>query len=557
MKQLQKLILLFLLIGFAPKILLAQNQDSLLKDNVIDVVKTFQPVLSDAIRIPVQPNPEKPEIKKTDFTYAINPAQIAVPPTIYTIKPLALGTMLLPKLQNNYVRIGYGNYNMPLGEIYLGSVRNKQYQVGFFAKHLSGNGDLNYNNFSNNTVYGYFKKFNSKGVFETDAYYHRNAVRLYGGQNDLLPENKEPKLVYNTYDFKTNYHNLSTDSNGLIFRTDLNYYHFNNPGTLQENDVQLKAKLNKTISLLPLELETGLRFNNNKINQPLSAAELDFRRIFFDFNPQIYMKAKSFYLQGGFNATVYADSSNTNTYIFPKAEGGLHLIPSKLTALAGFKGNLQPNTYRSILTENPFVTQMPLLNTINRFEIYGGFKGEITPQLAFYLMGSSAKIENMLFYTFDSANANQIATYETTKATLTTLKAGLNYQWAEKWRSGLNVSIYNYGLNQLNHAYSRPEFETKFNTTYNIGDKFLVKLDIYYWGERMGRSDALKTDGTLNTTDFKMDPFTDLNLGIDYRYNKSFSAFIQFNNIANNRYQRFYAYPVYGINVLGGFTFTF
>jgi hypothetical protein len=73
----------------------------------------------------------------------------------------------------------------------------------------------------------------------------------------------------------------------------------------------------------------------------------------------------------------------------------------------------------------------------------------------------------------------------------------------------------------------------------------------------MGRSDALQADGTVNTSDFEMDPFTDLNLGIDYRYNKSFSAFVQFNNIANNRYQRFYAYPVYGINVLGGFTFTF
>jgi hypothetical protein len=209
MKSIIKLTLLVTIILLKSQVLLAQNQDSLLRDNVIDVVKTFQPVLSDAIRIPVQPNPEKPEIKKPNFTYQISPANIAVPPTIYTIKPLALGTMLLPKLQNNYVRIGYGNYNMPMGEIYLGSVRNKQYQAGFFAKHLSGNGDLNYNNFSNNTVYGYFKKFNSKGVFETDAYYHRNVVRLYGGQNELLPENKEPKLVYNTYDFKTNYHNLS------------------------------------------------------------------------------------------------------------------------------------------------------------------------------------------------------------------------------------------------------------------------------------------------------------------------------------------------------------
>jgi outer membrane receptor protein involved in Fe transport len=55
----------------------------------------------------------------------------------------------------------------------------------------------------------------------------------------------------------------------------------------------------------------------------------------------------------------------------------------------------------------------------------------------------------------------------------------------------------------------------------------------------------------------KMDPFVDLNIGVDYRYSKNLSAFIQLNNLANNRYDRFVNYPVYGINILGGFTFTF
>jgi outer membrane receptor protein involved in Fe transport len=54
-----------------------------------------------------------------------------------------------------------------------------------------------------------------------------------------------------------------------------------------------------------------------------------------------------------------------------------------------------------------------------------------------------------------------------------------------------------------------------------------------------------------------MDPFVDLNIGVDYRYSKNLSAFIQLNNLANNRYDRFVNYPVYGINILGGFTFTF
>jgi hypothetical protein len=539
---------------------LAQQQDSLLRDNVIDVVKTFQPVLSEAIRIPVQPNPEKPEIKRPDFNYSIEPQNLKVSPTIYTIKPLSVGTMLLPKLKNNYVKIGAGNYNLPLAEVYIGSVRNKQYQAGFFAKHHSANGNDAFSNFSNNTMYGYGKRYIKNGVIGADAYYHRNAVFLYGRPNDQRQLLAEPKLVYNIYDLKTHYQHFGTDSNKLSYKAELNYYHFNHPGAINENDVQIKGLVQKTGGELPFEIESSLRINNNLINQPLFPGELSFRRTFFNLNPQIFMTGDAFYLKGGFNGTIASDSTGSKAYIFPKAEGGFHLIPKKVTVLAGFRGNLTPNTYRSILSENPFATHVQVLNTINRFEIYGGFKGEIGPQTSFHLISSSARIENMLFYSHDSAKANQFSSYDTSingrRGRLITLNTGLTHQWGEKWRSSLQVSVYNYELSSLQRAYSRPDLEVKLNTTYNIGDKFLLKLDIFHWGERWGRQTTVVPQ-TYPFTDVEMPAFTDINFGIDYRYNKNFSAFLQLNNIANNRYERFLAYPVYGFNILGGFTFTF
>jgi outer membrane receptor protein involved in Fe transport len=54
-----------------------------------------------------------------------------------------------------------------------------------------------------------------------------------------------------------------------------------------------------------------------------------------------------------------------------------------------------------------------------------------------------------------------------------------------------------------------------------------------------------------------MDAYADLNLGVEYRYSKNVSAFINFNNILNNKYERWYRYPVYGFNMLGGLTLTF
>ena len=50
---------------------------------------------------------------------------------------------------------------------------------------------------------------------------------------------------------------------------------------------------------------------------------------------------------------------------------------------------------------------------------------------------------------------------------------------------------------------------------------------------------------------------TDINLGVEYRYSKRISAFIQFNNIASQRYFRWYKTPVQIFQVMGGITVRF
>jgi hypothetical protein len=50
---------------------------------------------------------------------------------------------------------------------------------------------------------------------------------------------------------------------------------------------------------------------------------------------------------------------------------------------------------------------------------------------------------------------------------------------------------------------------------------------------------------------------TDINLGVEYRYNKRISAFIQFNNMASQRYFRWYKTPVQIFQIMGGITARF
>ncbi|MCG9880502.1 MAG: hypothetical protein MH472_07885 [Bacteroidia bacterium] len=554
----KKLVLTYLLglpivLLFSNK-LMAQGRDSLIKDNQIDVIKNFKPVLSDAIKIPVNPNPETPSFEKQVFTYSVPEQTYTASPTLYTIKPLSLGTMLLPKLKGNYIKAGFGNYLMPIGEIYLNTVRNKDLQAGFFYKHHSANGDVNYNNFSQNTVYGYAKKFTGKATYGTDWYYHRNVVNLYGKPNDIVKLPADPTLAYNLIDGKTFYQNHAKDSKDLVHKVEANYYHFSRSKAFNENDFHAKARIAQLNASIPFELGTAFRLNNNKLL--FGGNELNYQRIFFDINPQLFMIDKDFYLQGGFNSTISSDSAGGKFHFFPKAEGGYNIIPNKLVVYAGLTGGLNPNTFRSVNSLNPFVSQFDLKNTIHKIEVYGGLKGEIGPQTSFYINSSSVSIENLVTYVTDSASANQEVVYGDAKRT--TLGLGVQHMTGDKLRVGLHAQFNSYTTSKIEKAFSLPTLETRLNLAYNMSDKFLVKLDIFYWGERFGGiSSNNPTDGLRTTKVVKLDPFVDLNLGVDYRYSKNLSAFIMLNNIANGRYQRFANYPVYGFNLIGGFTFTF
>jgi hypothetical protein len=534
----------------------AQGNDSLIKDNQIDVIKNFKPVLSDAIKIPVNPNPEIPAYVKPVFTYRVPSQTHIVEPTIYTIKPLSLGTMLLPKLKGNYVKAGFGNYFMPMGEVYLNTVRNKDYQAGVFVKHLSGNGDQNYNNFSQNTIHGYVNKFSSKGTLGTEWYYHRNVVNLYGSPNDKLSLPADPKLAYHLIDGKTNFQNHAKDSKDLSYKIEANYYHFNRENAFNENDFQAKARIAQLNANIPFELQTSFRLNNNKLTQ-LDGSTNNYQRLFFDLNPQLFMIGADYYLQGGFNSTISSDSAGGKFHFFPKAEGGYAIVPKKLIVYAGLTGGLAPNTFRNIIGLNPFITELPLRNTIHKIEIYGGVKGEIGPQTSFYLNSSSTSIENLVTFTTLAKNAAQVLLFDEGNAKRTSLALGIQHQMGDKLRLGMHTQFHSYATSKISKAFSLPQLESKINLGYNIGEKFLINIDLFYWGERSGAILTENPDQTRNIVTQKLDPFVDLNLSIDYRYSKNLSAFIHCNNIANGRYNRFINYPVYGINIIGGFTFTF
>lgn len=518
----------------------------------IDVLKPFIATLGEAIKIQSNPNPEVPEVVTDSFIYPTPVIERVDIPTAYTIKPLSLGTSLLPKLKNNYVRLGYGNYSTPLIELYLNTTRNRSYQAGAFFKHLSSS-PSDKREFSNNTVSLFGKRFISKSVLEGDFMFHQQVVNRYGfafpdgkyNSTASAPASVTTQNVYSIFQLQTAYSNVLKDTSKLGYELRAVYHRFGTNYDLYEDDFRLSGTFQQSVQGNPLQVYTALQINSI-VN---SVTSTNLNRVFVDIHPTYRLLIDRAYLMLGFNSTFFADSNGTKLHFFPRAELGYKLIPNSLTAYTGFTGGLQRHTLRSLTMENPFLRGIVLNNTVNQFEMYIGLKGIVSPQTSFVLEASLASVRNLMFFAADSLLNQQTVVYDPSKAGLFRIKAELNHEFGEQFRFGFVMNYFGYDLS-ISAPYSRPTFTTALNMLYNIGNKFSLRSEFYTMNKRTGlQLPSLK--------EYSLKGLVDINLGLDYRYNRNVKVFLNINNLTNNQYQRWLNLPVLGVNVVGGLGITF
>jgi outer membrane cobalamin receptor len=108
------------------------------------------------------------------------------------------------------------------------------------------------------------------------------------------------------------------------------------------------------------------------------------------------------------------------------------------------------------------------------------------------------------------------------------------------------------------YAWYRPTTEGKLKVTYDFDDKLSFNTTFLYQGGRY----AKVWDGIIDWQNFnfkaeKLKDVFDLSLGADYKVNEQITAFALLDNVAHQKYQMFYNYPVTGIQFFAGVKLTF
>lgn len=485
----------------------------------------------------------------------------------------------LDQLYTTYIKLGVGTELMPLGEVYFNNTRSRKYVYGANVKHLSSWGnipDYERNTFDRTSL-GVYGGINEKRYQLLGDFHYRNqGLHYYAIQAPIDSLGKDrTRQRYNDLGFDVLYKsNAKIDTFGINYQLGLKYNHFNTlkPSIDSLADWRSRENFFAINGLGEYRLKeniysVGLDVMHNKYRygsetdsiSPIDTAIVRPNTI-ISLKPSFktYLWNDKFKATVGLDLTINADGK-TKVHIYPVAEVKYSLFNDMFIPYIGVRGGMKQTSLKSLTLENEFLRpNVAMKNESTAIDIYGGFKGTLSRSISFNIGGGYSFIQNMALFVNDTVYSpgNRFdVIFDTAK--VFTLEGSISYQALEKLKIDVMGRYRSYELKNNVHAWNKPDFELVTRVHYNLFDKFYANFDfkletgrkalVYAAGEGVQEEDLQYFK--------KLGAIYDFNLGLEYRYTRRLSVFVQLNNVAAQRYQRWYNAPVHSFQVLGGLTF--
>lgn len=288
-------------------------------------------------------------------------------------------------------------------------------------------------------------------------------------------------------------------------------------------------------------------------------------RYLFNVNPFFEMGAGFYRLHLGVRldgATKMQDGDKT-LGVRPDVNGSLFVLDNKLEFYAGLNGGRTLLTYSEMVEENPFLGvayRLPYYGDGLRLRMKdvklgfdGGIRTNIMEIVDLHLGVRYRQTENDPFFepVAEFIGSHMIANkfdliYDETQ--LMTVMANVRVKTRMGLATDLGFAYNNCKTTNEQYAWYRPTTEGKLKMTYDFNDELAFNASFLYQGGRYAKS---FTDNAVWQAEKLKDVF-DLSLGADYKINEQVTAFALLDNVACQKYQLYYNYPVTGIQFFAG-----
>lgn len=531
-------------------------------NNKVVIQSKFTPSINDASKINSSPTLSDTVYQTPEFQYKIQERKLETPFNVAPIRPAKLVGEPLNKLYPNYLALGMGNYLTPYFEFYHSKLRSRDIKYGVHLKHFSSAGKIDKYAFpawSQNIAEVYGSKFLKKSVLDVNIGYKRDVNHFYGFMPSNYPDSILPKDVdiaqrYNLVNADIHWYRYRLRKSEMNYDIKANYYFINDFYRNSEHKFSANSFLDWetafyskfTKERLGFELNENL-FDNIWDTLPSRITNLLDVKPYYKFN---FGKLSAFV---GVNMQVMTDTVSSIN-IYPDIRLNLAAIPDVLYFNFNLVGGHHRNSLKSFSDENPFIiSQIPLGFTNEKYQINFGLGSSISKSLNFALQFYYSKYEHAPFFIADTNSLfNNKFTVVYDDYDELKLQAGFTYRLHEKLRFLLSGNYYVYNMDTELFPWHKPTYDVSLSGNYNIQDKIFLKAAFVSYGSSNA---PIWENGVQSSA--KINAWVDVNFGVEYKYRKKLGIFLNFNNITAARYYRWYNYPSYKFNIMGGLSYVF
>lgn len=541
----------------------AYGQD-LPENEEITVVAPFQPTLNEVYKINLTPEIPAETVEKPGFSYSYVEKVVENPFNPEKIVAARVTGESVPRYYKNLIKAGFGNYTTPYFEFFASKLRSKNSAFGVHLRHLSSGGkikDYAHSGYSNSLAEVYGKKFFPSTTLSAKAGFDRNMVHFYGFKPEDYPgisySKSDIRQIYNKLYLNSAYESNYTKPGRLNHTLDLGYYYLFDKYETSEHHIRFAPSLSKEISIFDFSeselFGADLSFDHWFFSDSLNPENNGIISVF----PKYQLKFGEYSFAVGVNSSIETGEVS-NMYFYPDVKAEVNVIKNALVTYAGITGYMEKNSFDGARSTNPYIS--PLFEqefTYVKFAQFGGIKGRVGQNVDYNLNFYNFSTDNMPLFVNDTSAGNPtgienqfVVVYD--KAKYSRIHAAISYKWQDKLTFIVDGTYNSYFMDREEEAWHKPAVETSFSALYNIQDKIVLRADVFSRSRVYAR-----TYESGEVVAKSLSGYADVNLGIEYRYTKLLSGFLDLNNILNRQYYKWNEYPSYRFNVLAGISYSF
>lgn len=529
--------------------LLAQKKpvkDTVIQSKTVVVTSAFKPVLKTTAKVNFSAATPSPDTSGINLDYNVPSQNLFFSYQSPALKPLAANIDTILHWENkNFVKAGYGNFTTPYLQAGLSFGDGIKSVVNIHALYTSSKSALNnLQQFSKTNIeaLGIFASPTNKNEWNGKLFFENSNQYMYGYLPDTLVFSKDDlRQNFTTFGGKVGIRNKTNNPAGISYNPSLALSVFNDNHQGSEDNFVFNAPMSKTfgkIFAFNLALTgdiTSYKNDSITINNNL-----------YYLTPALQFKTPNFKVIAGFTP-----SWDNNVFsLLPNFSAEAKINDEKFILMAGWTGYFNKTTYQSLAAINPWLLQPSVLFNTRIKEQYAGFKGSAGDHFTYNAKVSYLNFSNQPLFVNDTVTGKSFIVVNESEMKAIRIHGEVGYTMQEKFSFLAGATFSQYSSLQDNlKPWGLLPLELNGALRWQIIKDFTLKSDIYFWDGAQYRNKSLQSQ--------KLQPAVDMNAGVEFTVLPKLNAWVQFNNLFNNKYQRWNQYPVLGFNVLAGIVYSF